>query len=140
MADLNEVMRALGRLEATGEATKEVIEDLREDFHSEKESARTSRNSIHRRLDEQTEQIGHLETTVAISGQVDAQLRDRLAALEGTVAKNHADMQAPIEYINRMRLVGTGFAGLIALAGLTFGGLLVYASDMVKSAVKHWLG
>ena len=140
MADLNEVMRALGRLEATGEATKAAVEDLRKDFHSEKESARSSRNIIHRRLDEQTEQIGHLETTVAISGQIDAQLRDELAELKTTVANNHAAVQPHIEDMKRMKTMGMGITGLIALAGLTVGGIVVYASDMARAAIKHWLG
>ena len=140
MADLNEVMRALGRLEATGEATKEVVEDLREDFHSEKEAARSSRKIIHQRLDEQNGQISHLETTVAISGQIDAQLRDELAELKTTVANNHAAVQPHIEDMKRMKTMGMGITGLIALAGLTVGGIVVYASDMARAAIKHWLG
>jgi len=140
MADLNEVMRALGRLEATGEATKEVVEDLREDFHSEKEAARSSRKIIHQRLDEQNGQISHLEKTVAISGQIDAQLRDELAELKTTVANNHAAVQPHIEDMKRMKTMGMGITGLIALAGLTVGGIVVYASDMARAAIKHWLG
>jgi len=140
MADLNDIMRALGRMEATGEGTKAVIEQLREDFQDEKDSARQSRKIIHQRLDEQNGQISHLETTVAISGQVDAQLRDRLTALESTVSSNHAAVQPHIEDMKRMKTMGMGITGLIALAGLTVGGIVVYASDMARAAIKHWLG
>ncbi|MFP3656807.1 hypothetical protein, partial [Burkholderia sp. SIMBA_052] len=53
----------------------------RENFSEEKESAHESRAVIHRRLDKHTQTVGKLETTVAISGQVEAQLRDQIAAL-----------------------------------------------------------
>jgi hypothetical protein len=66
-------MLALGRLQ-------EGMDRRRSDFQEEKRDAHDSRAVIHRRLDEQADQIGHLETTVTIRGEVDAQLQDQIMA------------------------------------------------------------
>lgn len=82
-AELTDVMRLLARIEATGEATAEKVDRFGADFRDEKISAQASRSGIHHRLDEQGRQISRLETTLAVTGEVNAQLRDRIAALEG---------------------------------------------------------
>lgn len=140
MASTDDVLHILGRIEATGEGTKEALRDLRDDVRIDNEAAQKSRIEIHRRLDSQSEQIGHLETTVAISGEVDAQLRDRLIALELTVTRNHAAVQPFIEDMKQMRTLGWSISGMIALAGLTVGSIVAYASDWARAAIKHWLG
>src|SRR4051812_32398317 len=118
----DDIMRILGRVE-------EGVKRIREDFQEEKESAHESRTVIHRRLDEQTEKIAHLETTVAISGNVDAQLRDQLEQLRKTVEGNQAAVSPAIEEWRRMKTLGVGISGLIALAGLTIGSLVAWAGD-----------
>lgn len=132
-------MRALGRVEEAIAGIRESISHLREDFGDEKDHAHESRAVIHRRLDEQTSQIGKLETTVAISGQVDAQLRDQISDLRETVNSNQEAVAPAIEEWNRMKALGVGIAGLIALAGLTVGGIVAWASDGAVTALRHWL-
>jgi hypothetical protein len=112
---------------------------LRDDFQDEKKNAHESRSVIHRRLDEQGFKLSHLETTVAISGEVDAQLRDQIAALKIVVEKNHREVAPAIEEWRRMKTLGIGVSGLIAFAGLTIGGVLAWAGDAAIAAIRHWL-
>ena len=128
----DDIMRILGRVE-------EGVKRIREDFQEEKESAHESRTVIHRRLDEQTEKIAHLETTVAISGNVDAQLRDQLEQLRKTVEGNQAAVSPAIEEWRRMKTLGVGISGLIAFAGLTIGSLVAWAGDTAVGAIRAWL-
>ncbi|MDV4166177.1 DUF1515 domain-containing protein [Rhizobium leguminosarum] len=132
MASLNDIMHALGRVQ-------EGVDRLREDFGDEKRSAHESRAVIHNRLDDQTGKIGHLETTVAISGGVDAQLRDQIAELRKIVAENHEAVQPALEEWRRMKSIGIGISGLIAFAGLTIGGIITYVGDGAVTAIRHWL-
>ncbi|MBX5001898.1 DUF1515 domain-containing protein [Rhizobium lentis] len=128
----DDIMRALGRVE-------EGVRRIREDFQEEKDNAHDSRAVIHRRLDEQAKQIAHLDTTVAISGGVDAQIREEIKSLRVTVDKNHDAVQPALEEWKHMKRLGVGISGLIALAGLTIGGLLSWAGDAAVTAIRHWL-
>ncbi|TBY41578.1 DUF1515 domain-containing protein [Rhizobium leguminosarum] len=128
----DDIMRALGRVE-------EGVRRIREDFQEEKDNAHDSRAVIHKRLDEQAKQIAHLDTTVAISGGVDATLREEIKGLKETVAKNQEAVQPALEEWKHMKRLGVGISGLIALAGLTIGGLLSWAGDAAVTAIRHWL-
>jgi hypothetical protein len=139
MASLNDVMLTLGKLLEGQERSRDAIEMLRDDFQDEKKNAHESRSVIHRRLDEQGFKLSHLETTVAISGEVDAQLRDQIAALKIVVEKNHREVAPAIEEWRRMKTLGIGVSGLIAFAGLTIGGVLAWAGDAAIAAIRHWL-
>lgn len=125
-------MHALGRVE-------EGVKRIREDFQEEKQSAHESRAVIHARLDSQAKQIGHLDTTVAISSGVDATLREEIKALKETVDRNHAAVQPALEEWKRMKTLGVGISGLIAFAGLTIGGIVAYVGDGAVGAIRHWL-
>jgi hypothetical protein len=77
----NSMQPGIGKLEARMDAVGESLGLLREEVGDEKDHAQESRAVIHRRLDEQAKQIAHLETTVAISGEIDAQIRNSIATL-----------------------------------------------------------
>lgn len=123
---------ALGRVE-------EGVKRIRKDFQEEKQNAHESRTVIHSRLDNQAKQIAHLDTTVAISGGVDAQIREEIKALKETVDRNHASVQPALEEWKRMKTLGVGISGLIAFAGLTIGGIVAYIGDGAVAAIRHWL-
>lgn len=125
-------MHALGRVQ-------EGVDRLREDFQEEKRNAHDSRAVIHNRLDDQTGKMGHLETTVAISGGVDAQLRDQIAELRKIVSDNHDAVQPALEEWKSMKRIGYSISGLIAFAGLTIGAVITWASDGAVTALRHWL-
>jgi hypothetical protein len=129
----------LVRIESQLEATRENLFLLRKDFGDEKDHAHESRAVIHRRLDDQAQQIGKIETTVAISGQVEAQLRDKIGTLTKTVDDNYKAVTPALDEWKRMKTLGVGIAGLIAMSGLTIGVIASWASDTVSTALRHWL-
>ncbi|MBY5465301.1 DUF1515 domain-containing protein [Rhizobium leguminosarum] len=139
MTSNDDILRALGRVEGRLTGIEESVTLLREDVSDEKDNAHQSRSVIHRRLDEQAKQISHLDTTVAISGGVDAQIREEIKALKETVEKNHSAVTPALEEWRRMKTLGYGISGLIAFAGLTIGGMIAYASDGAVAALRHWL-
>lgn len=132
MASNDDIMLALGKLQ-------EGVDRLRVDFQDEKGMAHESRAVIHQRLDNQALQIAHMETTIAVSGQIDAQVRGEIQALKETVEKNQGVVSPAIEEWKRMKTLGVGISGLIALAGLTIGGIVAYMSETAVSGIRHWL-
>lgn len=132
MASNDDITRVLGRLE-------EKVEQLRADFSDEKHTAHESRAIIHQRLDQQVRQLAVLDKAVAIHAEIYAQLRDRIEALTGTVKDNHGAVAPTIEDMKRLKTLGYGIAGLIALAGLSVGGLRLWAGEAAVATGRHWL-
>ena len=139
MASNDDILRVLGQLEAKLDAVADRLDRSDEVFAAEQKSAHISRSRIHLRIDEQAKQISHLDTTIAISGGVDAQIREEIKALKETVEKNHSAVTPALEEWKRMKTLGYGISGLIAFAGLTIGGTVAYMSDGAVSALRHWL-
>lgn len=103
--------------------------DVREDLAAE----RQSRKDIHERL-------GRLENTVAVDVAVSAQSRDktdeRLAGIEKTLAE---DVKPPVEEFKRMKMVGMSVIGLAGLGGTALGASLLWWSEQVGGAIRHFL-
>lgn len=125
MASLEDIFLALGEL-------KGGVDGLRRDFQEEKSTAHESRATIHRRLDEQAEEIAKVRTDVAVDGEITAQVRNEVKALKETVGPS-------LEEWKRMKTLGIGIAGLLALGGLSVGAMLMWASDTASTAIRHWL-
>ncbi|MDX8492926.1 DUF1515 family protein [Mesorhizobium sp. VK22B] len=125
MASLEDIFLALGEL-------KGGVEQLRRDFQEEKRSAQESRAGVHRRLDEQAEEIAKVRTDVAVDGEITAQVRNEVKSLKEAVNPSLEDWK-------RMKALGIGIAGLLALGGLSFGAFLMWAGDAAVTAVRHWL-
>lgn len=132
VASLEDVMLALGRVQ-------EGVDRLREDFQNEKNMAHESRAVIHRRLDEQAKDIAGLQTNVAITGQIDAQVREEIKSLSAKVDANHAAITPSVEEWKRIRNIGIGITGLIAIGGLSVGAVLTWASETAVTTIRHWL-
>ena len=132
MVSNDDIMRVLGRLE-------EKVEQLGKDVAEEKKDAHDSRASLHRRLDEQGTLVSLLDKTVGIDAQINAQTRDKIEHLSQTVKDNHEAVAPTIEDMKRLKTLGYGIAGLIALAGLSVGGLILWAGETAVNAVRHWL-
>lgn len=136
MADIDDVMRALGRIEGTLEAnelrTKELIE--RQVRFEAAESA--SRATIHRRLDEQSKRISDLDKAIVVHSRMEEQTRDRLENLDGTISKNI--MPSVQEYKN-LKIVGWVFTSILISSGATLVGTIAYATEWTKATVRHWL-
>lgn len=132
MASNDDIMLALGRLQ-------EGVDRLRDDFQDEKRIAHESRAVIHHRLDAQAQQIAHMETTIAISGQIDAQIRSELTSLKDTVERNQSAAAPMIAEWGRLKTLGVGISGLIALAGLTIGSIVAWAGEALVASIRQWL-
>lgn len=132
MASNDDIMRVLGRLE-------EKVEQLGKDISEEKVTAHESRTSIHRRLDEQVMTVALLDKTVGIHAEIDAQMRDKIEDLTKTVEKNHDAVAPTIEDMKRLKTLGYGISGLIAIAGISVGGLFWWAGEAAVNAIRHWL-
>ncbi|RUX03178.1 MAG: DUF1515 domain-containing protein [Mesorhizobium sp.] len=132
MASLEDIFLALGRVQ-------EGVEQLREDFQEEKRNAHESRTALHRRLDEQAAEISSLKTDVAIHGKIEAQVRNEVRALGDKVEANQKAVQPSVDDWKRMKTLGIGIAGLLALGGLSFGAFIMWAGDAAATAVRHWL-
>lgn len=132
MASNEDIMRVLGRLEGK-------VEQLGKDISEEKATAHQSRTSIHRRLDEQVATVALLDKTVAIHAEIDAQMRDKIETLTETVEKNHDAVAPTIEDMKRLKTLGYGFSGLIALAGISIASLLWWMGEAAAHAIRSWL-
>ncbi|MGZ2484250.1 hypothetical protein ACVITL_002773 [Rhizobium pisi] len=139
MASNDDILRALGRVEGRLTGIEESVSLIREDLGDEKDNARESRAVIHRRLDEQRQQIHLLDKVVEISSGVDATLREEIKSIKETVEKNHEAVAPTLEEWKKMKTIGYGISGLIAFAGLTVGGVVAYMSDGAVAWIRHWL-
>ncbi|MGR9274734.1 DUF1515 domain-containing protein [Rhizobium leguminosarum] len=139
MTSNDDILRALGRVEGRLTGIEESVSLIREDLGDEKDNARESRAVIHRRLDEQRQQIHLLDKVVEISSGVDATLREEIKSIKETVQKNHEAVAPTLEEWKKMKTLGYGISGLIAFAGLTVGGIVAYASDGAVAWIRHWL-
>lgn len=133
MADLNDVLLAVGRLQ-------EGVDRLREDFTEEKQSAAASRSTVHRRLDEQAAEIAEVKSDIGINAMITAQAREEVKALGGAITQHKDDIQPAIEDWRRMKTLGTGLAGLLAIGGLSVGAALTWAGEATAATVRRWLG
>lgn len=118
MADLNEIMRALGRLE---EGQERMTADI--------EASNDSRGRLHEKLDK-------LEETVGIVGQVAAQARNEAAEIKKTL---HEDVKPATDDYKRVRAVGQGMLWAVGIAATGLGVTLATVGESVVNTIRGWL-
>ncbi|MBY5869072.1 hypothetical protein HFN58_30460 [Rhizobium leguminosarum] len=111
MASNDDIMHGIGNLEGSLTGINESVVQLRKDVGDEKANAHESRSVIHRRLDDQAKQIAHLDATLAITGGVDAQIREEIKSLKETVNKNHDASRQPLMSGSVSRPSGSAYQG-----------------------------
>lgn len=126
MADLNDVMRALGRLEGS-------VTALREEFVQEKQSAAESRRILYQRVDDLSDEVGQVKLDVQANGQ-------EVKALGENIAQHKAKIDPAIADWTRMKNLGLGVSGVIGLGGASFGAIAMMGWDYVKDTLRTWLG
>src|SRR5690554_4341217 len=93
-----------------------------------------------RRMDEIHAELSDLKTAVHVDVAVSAQHRDksesRFEAIEKTL---NDDIKPQTDEFKRMKMLGIGFLGLVAMGGMSLGGIAVYASDVAVNWMRHWL-
>jgi len=125
LATLEELALMLGGINKS-------IEFLREDFREEKEVSHQSRSTMHKRMDDQTKELGEVKMAVAMSAR---DVSDARIAIE---AHKNAVMPS-VEEWKRMKLLGGSFLVLAGIAGVSFVGFLSWAGDAAVSSVRTWL-
>ncbi len=116
-----------------------MVEQLRDDFRDEREASRKSRAALHERVDGMSEDIGAIRGDIRILGEIDGQVRGEIQTLKETVENNQTDIKPTVDEWKRIRAVGIGFAGLLALGGVSLGAMAVYAGETLVNAIRHWL-
>ncbi len=113
---------------------------MREDFTEEKRSAASSRKAMHERHDELASDLSNLRLDVGITGQINAQVREEVKALGEKVAQHKAEIQPSIEDWRKIKNLGLGITGILAIGGLSVGAMLTMGLDAVKSLLRQWIG
>ncbi|WGD29855.1 hypothetical protein AncyloWKF20_19205 [Ancylobacter sp. WKF20] len=86
------------------------------------------------------DEVSGLKTAVAVDVAVSAQHRDKSEARFDTIERALADDIKPqTDEFKRMKAIGVGFLALVAMGGMSIGGVLVYAGDLAVNWVRHWL-
>jgi hypothetical protein len=120
--ELNDIMRALGRVEAGQER-------MRADFDEEKEHTRESRERTYRKLEK-------IEQDVTIVGKVAAQARDKVDEVEKLVL---TDVKPATDDFKRMRTVGFVGISLLGFAFTALGITLATVGEGVVTTIRAWL-
>lgn len=128
-AILHEILQKLGSIEA-GQT------QLRKDFDRERDQSRDSRGDLHDKVDVGNERMAHLEMTVQVSGQVAAQTRDKVEAMERTL---NEDVKPTVDEFKRMKLLGWGFLSVVGLGGTAFGAAMIWWGEQTIHAIRGLL-
>ena len=133
MGDITEVLMILGRLQ-------EGVERLSADFSSEKNSAAASRKAIYEKHDQIQSEISSIRQDIEVAAVISAEGRREVAALARRVEQNKEDIQPSLDDWKRIKMMGLGIVGLLAIGGLSVGALLTMGVDAFKAALRSWLG
>ena len=133
MADASEVLMLLGRL-------SEGIEQLRKDFDTERQNAAQSRKSIYERHETLSQDLTSLKHDVEVGAIISAKGREEVKRLADQIDAHKAAVQPSIDDWNRIKTLGLGITGILAIGGLSVGALLMMGVDAFKAAVRSWLG
>jgi len=116
----------------------EMMRQFREDYAQDQASASQTRAAMRQRIDEVFDRLAKMETTAALSGEVDAQVRTELDALTKALTKVEP---VAVEW-NRVKSIGKWAASGLLASGVGIGALAATAGDQVIATIqtiKAWL-
>lgn len=116
-----------------------MMEQLRDDFHAEREASRSSREKLHERIDSVADDIGNLRGDIRILGATDAQIRGEVQSLSETVANHQSEIQPTVDDWRRIKAIGLGIVGLLALGGISVGAAFSWAGEAAVNWIRHLL-
>jgi hypothetical protein len=112
-----------------------MIEQLRADMTAERNESRQSRARTHERMDEVFERLGKIDTSMAIAGTTDAQMRDEMNTLKNTV---NSIVPAAREWSMAKR-IGLAGASAVGLGAAGLGAWIAWAGDQAAAALRALL-
>jgi len=113
----------------------EMLRQFRDDYAQDQQAAAQTRAAMRQRLEEVVDRLGRMETTAAISGKIDAQVRNEL---DGLTRKLTEVEPVAVEW-NRVKSIGKWAAGGLLASGVGLGALAASAGDQVVAVVRTWL-
>lgn len=113
----------------------EMMRQFREDYAHDQAAASQSRAAMRDRIDELFDRFARMETTAALSAEVDVQVRTELDAL--TKALTEVEPVA-VEW-NRVKSIGKWAASGLLASGVGIGALAAAAGDQVVAFIRAWL-
>jgi predicted nuclease with TOPRIM domain len=113
----------------------EMLRQLRDDFAEEREQARESRSRTHERIDDVVDRLGRIDTSMALAGEVDAQVRTELDQFKASLS----EMQPTVGEWQRIRTIGVWAAGILLSGGIGVGAIVAATGDWLSGAIRHWL-
>ena len=130
VTDHADLMLLMGRM-------AEGIERLRVDFGEEKSQAAASRKALYERQEELRGDLSILKSDIDMAAVISAQKMDALAS----ELKDHkAAVQPSVEEWKRIKTLGIGITGVLAIGGLSVGAMLSIGIDAFRAAMRSWLG
>lgn len=120
------------------EMVKQLREDLaadRQERRQDAEASRESRAATHKRIDDVVERLGKIDTSMAIAGQIDAQVRSELDSLKATVES----LKPTAQEWSIAKRIGITAAGLIGVSAAGLGTWIAWAGDQAWTAIRHAL-
>lgn len=107
--------RSIGRIEGK-------LDSLINSVAAQSEASEQSRRRLY-------ERVGKIETSVEISGQVEAQVRDRLDKLDTRI---ESEIMPTVNKVNGWEKMGMGALAIIGIGGVSVGSALVWAIQHIK--------
>ncbi len=130
VSDLTDVLMILGRVQ-------EGVERLRQDFGEEKAQASQSRKLLYERQEEVRGELSALKSDIDMAAVVTSQ---KLGDLTKELADHKLAVQPSIDEWKRIRTLGIGITGVLAIGGLSVGAMLSMGLDAFRAALRSWLG
>jgi len=108
--------RAIGRLEGKLDALIKTVEQ-------QGEQSSASRKALYDR-------VAQIETSIEISGKIDAQVRERLDGIDGRITR---EVMPTVDEVNRWKIAGVTALAIVGMGSAAVGAFLMWAWDVIVS-------
>jgi hypothetical protein len=119
--------RAIGRLEGRLDGVDKKLDALIRSIDTNNELAADSRRKLY-------ERVGQLETTVEVKGQIDAQIRNRIDAVDQKISN---DVMPTVTEVRNWKVAGVTALSMAGMAGAGLAAFVLWAWDVI---VSKWQG
>jgi len=139
VASNDDILRALGRLEAKVDAVAIRLDRFEEEFDTDRRSSSDSRQRIHERIEQQAHRIGEAEKTIVAAGATVAQQRDIITGLTGFM---ESEIKPTLKEWNRLKTLGWGVRMVLIGAGVgigAFGTAFLWFGEIMGPFLRRWI-
>jgi hypothetical protein len=119
-----------------------MVEQLRMDLAADRrerqadaEASRESRARTHQRIDDVVQHLGRIDTSIAIAGQVDAQVRSEVDQMQATLE----GLMPTVDEMRTLKRIGIWAAGALLAGGVGLGAVVAAMGDTAINAIRSWL-